>query len=243
MNDDFLIRFRKPPRAEFAAALYQRISKPMLVQSKYPILRFAALTVSVLAVLMVTVLAFPSAQTFAQSVLERIGGFVFNQGTPEPLDASRVPAPITIVSTTDSVSIEITSDVGFAFDLAEASEQAGFAVREPTYLPAGYVEMGGGWSITREGNGVAVTSGYFDNTKNYFFVAQWKVGEGELKTFTREQIVEVTVRGHKGVWLPDTDSPSATKALVWEEDGITYSLISNSLPLDELLRVAESLGD
>jgi hypothetical protein len=74
------------------------------------------------------------------------------------------------------------------------------------------------------------------------FINQWKVGAGDLKTYTREQIVGVTVRGRSGVWLPDTPSPDDANALVWEENGITYSLISDSLPLDEMLKVAESLG-
>ncbi len=41
MNDDFLYKFRKPPRREYAAALYQRISKPMHTNSRTSILRFA----------------------------------------------------------------------------------------------------------------------------------------------------------------------------------------------------------
>jgi hypothetical protein len=50
MNDDYLTRFRKPPRPEFAAELYGRISKPMYTQSKIPSLRFAALSISLLIV-------------------------------------------------------------------------------------------------------------------------------------------------------------------------------------------------
>ena len=103
MNDDFLAQFRKPPRAEFAAALYQRISKPMPRQSTYTALRSAALTLSLVAVLAVAVLAFPSARTFAQSLLQQVGGYAFSVGTPQPLDASRVPGPISIVRTDGSV--------------------------------------------------------------------------------------------------------------------------------------------
>jgi hypothetical protein len=38
--------------------------------------------------------------------------------------------------------------------------------------------------------------------------------------------VDVTVRGQSGVW---------------QESGITYSMITDSLPEDEMLKVAESL--
>src|SRR5258706_5956713 len=99
MNDDFLNKFRKAPRPEFAASLYQRISKPMQTQTKPRTLRFAALTLSLLAVLTATLFLSPSARAFAQSLLRQIGGYAFNQGVPKPLDASKVPAPFNIVNT------------------------------------------------------------------------------------------------------------------------------------------------
>ena len=103
--------------------------------------------------------------------------------------------------------------------------------------------MDGGWRITHENNSTAVTNGYFDTTKNFFFITQWKVGEDDItKTFTREEIVDVTVHGQNGVWLPYASVNGASTALVWAENGITYSIISNALSLDEILEVAESLG-
>jgi hypothetical protein len=51
-----------------------------------------------------------------------------------------------------------------------------------------------------------------------------------------------TGRGRSGVWLPLTASSEGNEALVWEENGITYSLISDALSLDEMLKAAESLG-
>ncbi len=111
----------------------------------------------------------------------------------------------------------------------------------PSYLPFGYTAMSD-WYVTPQGTGTDVTNGYRD-TGNYFLILnQWKLGGGDLKTYAREQIVDVTVRGQPGVWLPDPSVPEGKEALVWEENGITYSLLSNSLPLDELLKVAESLG-
>src|SRR5260221_4291525 len=110
MNDDFLNKFRKAPRPEFAASLYQRISKPMQTQTKPGTLRFAALTLSLLAVLTATLFLSPSARAFAQSLLHQIGGYAFTSGIPQPLDASRVAAPINIIKTSTSTSIEITGE-------------------------------------------------------------------------------------------------------------------------------------
>ncbi len=240
MNDDFLNKFRKEPRPEFASALYQRINKPMQTQSKQRALRLAALTLSILAVLTVTILISPSARAFAQGLLERVGGYAFTLGVPQR-DASRVPDPISIVRTSDSVAIHITGNVLSANDPTEAGKLAGFAVLAPSYLPSAYTAMSD-WFVTTEGNGTVVTNGYRDTTNNFLIVNQWKVGDGDLKTYAREQIVDVAVRGRSGVWFPDPSAPNGKEALVWEENGITYSLLSNSLSLDEMLKVAESLS-
>jgi hypothetical protein len=206
--------------------------------------RFAALALPLSIILAMTLFLSPSVRAFGQSLLRQIGGYSFTQGVPQPIDASELPASINIVDTSTSTSIELTSDSIVADDLASAASQAGFPVLAPSYLPSGYIPMEDGWRITSENNSTAVTYGYFDGTKNYFFVTQWKVGEGDTaRTFTREEILDVTVRGQNGVWLPHASTNSRTAALVWAENGATYSIISNALSLDEALKVAESLGE
>ena len=215
----------------------------MQIQTASRGMRFAALTLSMFIVLTVTLFLSPSIRTFAQSLLRQIGGYTFTQGVPQPLDASKLPASISIVDTSTSTSIELTSDSTVANDLISADDLAGFTVLTPSYLPSGYIPMDGGWRITLESNSTAVINGYFDTTKDYFFITQWKVGEGDAaKTFTREEIVDVKVRGQNGVWLPNASTNSTSVALVWAENGITYSIISNALSLDEMLNVAGSLG-
>jgi uncharacterized protein DUF4367 len=243
MNDDFLNHFRKPPRADFEAALYQRISKPMTTQTRYPVLRPALIGASMLAVLALAIFAVPSARTFAQNLLQHIGAYEFVQGTPQAYDASKVPGPITIVQNEQGTSIQFTgSDVSEVDGPAEASSVAGFAALVPSYLPAGYGSVSDGYLVMADGGGTVIMNGYHDAAKNFFLVNQWQPGEDDLKQFTREQIVEVTVRGHAGLWLPDAAAPQGKNALVWEENGITYSIISNSLPLEEMLAIAESLN-
>src|SRR5258707_7014320 len=110
MNDDFLTRFRKAPRPEFAASLYQRISKPMQTQTKPGTLRFAALTLSLLAVLTATLLLSPSARAFAQSLLHQIGGYAVSSRIPQPLYASRGPAPLYKIHTHTVTTIEYNGD-------------------------------------------------------------------------------------------------------------------------------------
>ena len=222
MKDEFRVKFRNTPRPEFVASLYQRIDKPMQTQAAPRVMRFAALTLSLFIVLTVTRFLSPSVRTFAQSLLRQIGGYTFSQGVPQPIDASTLPASINIVDTSTSTSIELTSDSAVATDLVSADNLAGFTVLAPSYLPSGYIPMDDGWHITPESSSTAVTNGYFDTTKNYFFITQWKVGEGDAtRTFTREEIVDVNVRGQNGVWLPDASTSSTSVALVWAENGIT----------------------
>jgi hypothetical protein len=242
MNDEFLTQFRKTPRPEFVASLYQRINEPMQTKTRPPIMRFATLTLS-LFVLTTTVFLSPSVRAFAQSMLREIGGYAFTQGVPQPVDASKLPSSINIIDTSTSTSIELTSDSVVANDLVSADQLAGFMVLTPSYLPSGYIPMDGGWRITHENNSIAVTNGYFDTTKNFFLITQWNIAEDDItRTFVREEIIDVTVHGQSGVWLPHASVSGVNNALVWAENGVTYSIISKALSLDEVLKVAESLG-
>lgn len=240
MNEDFLNKLRKEPQAEFVAALYQRINEPMQIQTKTRTVRLAALALCMPALLILTLLLSPSARAFAQGLLHQVGGFVFTQGTPRP-DPGKAPSPIQIVRTFNSVSIETTRFVPQARDVSEASRMAGFEVLHPTYLPDGFSAMSN-WFVVSQGHGKEVTNGYRDSANNFVVLNQWKYGPGDSRqTYAREQIIDVTVRGQPGVWLPAPASPGKN-ALVWEESGITYSLLTDSLSLDEMLKVAESLS-
>ena len=238
MNDDFLTRFRKAPRPEFAATLYQRISKPMTTQTQHSTFRFrfATLTLSLLAVLTAALILSPSVRAFAQGFIRQVGGYVFAQGSID--QNSKTPKDISIERTQDSVSIRASKNILSAADPAEASKLAGFTILAPSYLPDSYTSMSG-WLVSSEENGTVVTNGY-NSGNNFFAINQLKYRAGAPReTYHRDQIVDVTVRGQSGVWLP---APAdGKKALVWEENSITYSIICNSLPLDEMLKVAESL--
>jgi hypothetical protein len=91
MNDDFLYKLRKEPRPEFAAALNQRINKPMQIQSKYPARRFTALALSLVAVFTALVLFSPSARAFAEGVIRQIDGYMFTSGTVDSANKILMP--------------------------------------------------------------------------------------------------------------------------------------------------------
>lgn len=109
MNDDFLERFRKEPRPKFASALYQRISTPVQIQSRFP-LRLITVTISLVAIPAAAMLLSPSAFAFAEGLIRQIGGYVFVQGG-QSISLRGSSGPIRVVKTLGSVSIETIGKV------------------------------------------------------------------------------------------------------------------------------------
>ena len=243
MNDDFLTKFRKAPRPEFVASLYQRINKPMKTKSTFMTLRFAPLTVSLLAVLTATLLFSPSVRALADTIIGQFSAYIFVQGTPVPVQQEVVDKKMEVQSETKE-DAEVYS---FAPDAAAASQLAGFTVLTPAYVPEGFIpsssdNVTGGWSVTPKWGGEAALVNFDNQADDSFLVIeQLKIGQDQPNTVERPEIVAVTVRGLPGAWLPDGDDGKSV--LVWDENGITYSVISDKLPLEELLKVAESLGN
>jgi hypothetical protein len=242
MNDDFLTKFRKAPRPEFAVSLYQRINKPMKAKSKSTALRFAAL--SLLAVLTAALLFSPSGRALADTLIGQFGAYIFVQGNPVPVQQD----------VADKKNVEVQSEpnkdkddaYSFAADASAASQLAGFTVLAPAYVPEGFTpssidNVTGGWRVTSKWGGEAALISY-DNLAddNYVTIEELQIGQDSPMTIERPEIVAVTVRGLPGVWTLDPDGHK--NGLVWDENGITFSVWSNKLPLEELQKVAESLG-
>ncbi len=243
MNDDFLKEFHQAPRPEFAAALYQRINKPMQQQSNSNPVRFAALTLSLLAVLAATLLLSPTLRAQADTLLGQFSAYIFVQATPEPVPQKEAAQKQLEVQSAPEKQVAYS----FAPDAATASQLAGFTVITPAYVPEGFTpstidNVTGGWRVTSKWGGEAALVN-FDNggaDNNFLIIEELKIGQDHPTTVERPEIVAVTVRGRPGAWVPDGNGGKSV--LVWDENGITYSVISNKLPLEELQKVAESLG-
>jgi hypothetical protein len=109
MNDDFLYKIRKPPRREFAAALYQRIAKPMKTNSRIHALRALALAFSLLAIFAGVLFFSPPTRAMADSVIRRIGGIIFVQATPRPGPAENgkdIAAPMATLSPEEQATLQ-----------------------------------------------------------------------------------------------------------------------------------------
>src|SRR5258708_30710884 len=88
MNDDCLRQFDPPgpPRPEFTAALYQRITQSMKTTARTRVCRAVALSLATVAVIAAVLLFSQSARAFAASIIQQfgVGGYTFVQGTPQP---------------------------------------------------------------------------------------------------------------------------------------------------------------
>jgi hypothetical protein len=183
MNDDFLYKFRKPPRREFAVALYQRIAKPMKTNSRILALRAFALAFSLLAILAGVMFFSPTTRAMVDSVIRRIGGIIFVQATPQPdpadigkgiagpnatispdqqvtMQAKKKMAQQATVSPQERASMQakqqqatLQATESVALDANAVSGLVGFTVLAPAYLPDGYTAVPGGWKVS-QGNDV-----------------------------------------------------------------------------------------
>lgn len=260
MNEDFLNRMRKPPRREFANELYERINHPTS-QPGYRIepwvLRRAALTIGFVGLLLLaTVILSPAARAFAEEQIRQIGALIFR-----PAEVSSAPSPIPAATAQPTIPAPgDTNPPEKATLLEDASRLSGFTVLAPEYLPAGYT-VDSVWSIDRRESGVYVVSTFRNDANNQFLLLNqidYAPGARFVQTYAdNEQVSDAQVRGHAGVWItgrlmtdPTDHTPRAeaerqlysTNWLVWEEDGITYTLFGNDLSQQEMIQIAESLS-
>lgn len=245
MKDDFLYKFQKPPRKEFAAALYKRISQPMLTKP-VTLRRLSFALVILLTALTLTLTFSPTARVLAANFLRQIGVLNISDRpagdpvlitSPSPEQAAQAQAtatPITPPSETKS-------------ELEIAVAQAGFLPFLTNQLPQGYVlddivaaqylddqQVPHGWGIFATYR--TADGGYLSIHTNRFDGRQQDVPMGG------RQITDVEVNGKPGVWIEDFPSSGETiDTLLWEVDGYVLAIQSNQLTLEQVLELAKAL--
>lgn len=251
MKDDFLYKFQKSPRKEFAVNLYQRISKPMFTQPKaFPRSRFAYAFTTLVLSLTLTLVASPAARVFAAKFLTQIGVLnISDRPVGEPvLIASPSPEQAALANAT---ATPIPSTLATMPQMDAAVFQAGFTPFLANDLPEGYAfddvvaaeyldddQIPYGWGIFvtyRSENG-----GYISLHTNLFDNRQHDLAMGGQK------ITDVVIAGTPGIWIEDFPSRVGTSTekidmLLWENGEYVLSIQSNYLSLDEVLKLAESM--
>lgn len=240
------------PRPKFFAWLFPA----------HPGLRKAFASLSLMVFLMAgLVITVPPVRTWAQDVLDstlKSLGFVRVSHIPTLTTPPGDPnSTVRLLSTTPVSLPPIKYPSSISPEQAQA--QAGFPLKLPGYLPAGYQAKGFtlGPLIFVETDGTAT---------NPAGSAAWEAANGNAKLtllqskgipglgiiLQNEQATEVMVGDSKGVFVEGHKTSirndqnqfveSTENILAWEKDGILYRLMANpTLSLSEMLKVAQSL--
>jgi hypothetical protein len=272
MNDDFLTKFRKPPRPEFAAALYQRISKPMDAQSKIPFLKRLSkqlrddlprtlatkpksqhvwwrrkLMIGIsggLSVLLMAMIFFPGGPVAAaQSIQETVSSIVLGAySTAQRVEAFMNGEPVPDDKWSIGVFPDTDADVLSVSSVDEAQQLTMFQIHIPTYLPEGYVLEDIKLAPFINGSRSVV----HDEAGVYLIFN---------KAGSMIVIVQQSVGSNRSVGfstngtLEEVDLNGRTAAwadghlLMWEADGISYLVGGPDLVIEEAIKIANSLGD
>jgi hypothetical protein len=209
-----------------------------------------------LAIVILAVLLIPPLRSFAQDIIRQIGQVRITSG---PTDAERYVAEQAgeLPTATPNATIPPLTPIPQVFVFRhltpeQASQEAGFAVYVPDYLPEGFVEQSREiWMHTL----VSVTTSF------YVPGALQSAEDHQNRSITLEQVifadeydfavgdaptVELTVNGNPGLWVEDApvavfgDALVGLNLLFWAQDGFNFQLTSR-LPQDEALKIANSL--
>ena len=234
MNDDFFTKFRKTPRREFAAALYERINIPMREQRNFTWKRltFAA----ALCLALAAALAFsPIARAAFTYIFREIGGVTYLEEDPAA-GPTATPLP-------ESAITIVPEDV---LPLSEAREKVSFEISLPTWAPEGFIM------------GTSVRISYFPGRYTPVNIT-WSgndpvlgnivltVGQRVSWLVDLEHLHEVQINSEPagltgGGWDADTGQWTGRDlTLTWMRGDVMYILSSPGVPAEDLIRMAESI--
>ncbi len=229
----------------------------------YPQLRWRRpllVAISLALVVLVVTLAWPGALTAAaQSLQTFLQTLVLGEHTtvhqvsPEMAPAAQTPPATPIVEWRGDIWVIRTAIGNFGgnvlpghdvavrrfSDLAEATAAVTFSLRQPDYLPAGYVFREAivpplDWAIL-----------FYEGPGGDIVLAQMPVGEqssGEAGRFTSVKVGTLTDKPIESVTLNGQSAGWAEGfGLIWEAESVSYILGSVNLSRDETIRIAESL--
>ena len=236
MNEDFLTKFRKPPRRDFAAALYKRINIPMNEQRKFTWTRltFAA----ALSLALAAALAFsPNVRAALSYIFLEIGGVTYIEEDPGA-GPTATPLPESAITIVPQETLP----------LAEAREKFPFEISLPAWVPDGYVMT------------PSVRLSHFPGDLTFVEISWWGPNYADgpiILSISRpvkwevdlDHVQEVQINGQAagligGGWDADTgkwDTVQHNLTLTWLRGDTMYLLRSPGITAEEIIQVAESI--
>lgn len=213
--------------------------------------RLASAFATLVMIAAITLAVSPAARAQAGEWLRHIGPFSLIDRSVERYEAAApesVPQP-----TAEPPTASVGQTVANA---AAAEELSGFPVYEPRELPGSFVLVNG-FTVMPQASGTVVVSFYRDADSHFLGINQYRFGPDDRwdQSYGQNETVrDLLVRGYDGVAIngrymsnPYEDSQSdmpellETNWIIWAENGIAYTLFSDSLSIDALLALAESM--
>ena len=239
----------------------QKPSGPVARPSAARPRRRAALAVALVVVVLLAgvVLFYPPARAWAQQILARFGPFAFtNAPTLPELALTQTPE---LPPTPEATPAEASGGRQHASTVEEARRLASFGVLSPAYVPEGYhLQNLDAWP-SHDGGTLEITTNYISGQellmiRQIAYTPSPDAGEAVFP-IGDVPVVEVTVRGQKGVWVEKAKLGQHTNEdgtvqltewsmLMWQEqrqDGhFLFWFYTNALSREEMLKIAESLS-
>ncbi len=174
MNDDFINQFEKPkpPRPEFTATLYQRITQPINTSSRTRLMHGVALSLAMVTMIVTVLFTFPPARAFADSIIRQ-----FQKGNY-------------VIQTVNSASLA-SRLAGFTV-LAPSYLPDGYTV----------INQPGEWTVIHENDGVTAIIFYDNQAiAGNFAISEQMHGQGVPGNVLNSPGAQaVSVRGQTGAW-------------------------------------------
>ena len=232
--------------------------------------RTFAFVLSVIALFTILTFIISPVRTFAQDLVRRVGNFVFTNGTTDSeeyvaLMLSGTPTP-TMDPNWVCTDCPEPQMVGL-LSVQEASLKAGYSVYEINNMPTGYTLSSR--DVLHTAQSITAHSAYRmelnpplhngEQMSGIISLNQTQLKENADPWITEigeYPMVDVTIRGQDGVWLEQIPiypfqneqgewMYDRWNQLIWSENGFNFVLQTNMpsdlLPLDEMLKIAESL--
>lgn len=228
------------------------------------------IVLSVVAFLTILTFTIPPVRAFAQDLIRRVGNFIFINGPTDAEQyvatmQSGTPTPTVDPNwvCTDCIEPRV---VGL-LSVQESDSKAGFSVYAAGYIPVGYTLTTR--DVLQTDQSTTVDTSYrvelnpplHNGTQMAGIIA---IGQTQMKEtaapWTMEigenPIVDVTVRGQDGIWLEQIPiypfqnehgewEYARWNQLFWSENGFNFVIQTNMpsdlLPLEEMLKIADSL--
>ena len=252
MNDDFLNRFQKSPRAECESALYLKINKSLRTSKSNVVLHRLSLSISILlAIFALTVIFVPTARAAVESVIRKIAGISFDEVTE-------------LQPTCDPMKCDPEDVIGImSFEKAQAAVP--FTVNLPNWTPKEYwlnpsVKLVRGDKDTGTivyvewlRSGLAGES-HVDYVQQMTLRAWQDQGKNQTWTIAPESVTEIKVNGKPaalvhGGWMLFSNNwnSEGMTSIAWLNHGTWYQLSavfndpSTAISDEDMIRIAESI--